>query len=446
MWPFRSKKDILVENIGTKSMVLGTTHELGSFLAFGYNGAATSSSALNLYNKSTAVSIPINMIAEAFASIEPVIKKQGVILTDHPILDLLKSPSPFFSQCLFLETISKHYLITANAYVVALGNVNRPPLEIQPISPGNISEVEGNQGLVDRFLVSGNSLTGTYEINKKKRMVRYLKGNLAEINQVRGFSIRNNSLLRGQSPLISASAEVRQHILGNIHNASMLENGGRISIVFHFPKIVGMDDFNETKEGIMKQFRGPTNAGGISVIAGSEMDIKELGTNNKDMDFAKLQSVAKEAVALQYKIPLPLITTDASTFSNVRESRLSLYDDAVLPLADRIYSSLTSFLVPRYGEDPSTFKITYDIDSITALASRRNEELKLRRDLNFESVNEFREIVGMDPVVGGEHILVPATLVPIGTNTFAQNDEQDPEFSLARDDDELSILSDDENE
>lgn len=432
MWPFKSKKHFSTKNIGTKSMILGTTDELGAFLILGLHGAATAASAMNLYNKSTAVSIPINMIAEAFASIEPVIKKQGIILTDHPILDLLKNPSPYFGQCLFLETIGKHYLITANTYIVALGNINRPPLELQPISPSNATEVEGNQGLVERFIISGNSLPGTYEIDKKKNIVRYLKGNLAEIKQVRGFSIRNNSLLRGQSPLVSASAEVRHHILGNTHNSSMLEHGGRVSLVFHFSEDMNPDDFKETKERLMSEISGPTNAGKVFMTAGGNMEVKELGINNKDMDFAKLQSMAKEAVALQYKIPLPLITTDSATFSNVREARLSLYDDAVLPLADRIYNGLTNLLVPRYGEDPSNFKITYDIDSITALTFRRNEELKLRRELNFESLNEFRDIVGREPVVGGDHVLVPATLVPVGTNPFTQND--DPEFSLARDD------------
>jgi len=312
MWPFKNKK------AEKKSQVLGTTYELGSFLTFGHHGAETASSALSLYDKSTAVSIPINMIAETFASIEPVVKiNQEIIKTDHPVLDLLRSPSPFFNKSLFFETIAKHYLITANAYVVALGNISRPPIELQPISPGNTSDVEGAQGIVVNFIVSGNTLSGSYELNKGNRVVRYLKGNLSELKQIRGFSIKNNSLLRGRSPLISASAEVRQHILGNTHNVSMLERGGRVSLVFHFEEDMNPDDFEATKDRVRSQYGGATKAGEIGVTSGGKLDIKELGTNNKDMDFAKLQTMAKQAVALQYKVPLPLISTDASTFDNV---------------------------------------------------------------------------------------------------------------------------------
>lgn len=425
MWPFKIKE------VEKKSAVLGTTSELGSFLTFGHQGIATPSSALNLYNKSTAVSIPINMIAEAFASIEPIVKKDDIVLTDHPVLDLLRKPSPFFTQDLFLETIGKHYLITANAYIVALGNINRPPLELQPISPGNVSAVEGNQGLVGNFIISGTTLAGQYAVDKTKRNVRYFKGSLSELKQIRGFSVRNNSLLKGDSLLVAASAEVRQHILGNTHNLSMLERGGRVSLVFHFEEDMSPDDFDQTKARVKSQYGGASKAGEIGVTAGGKLDIKELGVNNKDMDFAKLQSMSKEAVALQYKVPLPLISASAATFNNLRIARLALYDEAVLPLADRIFDGLTQLLMPRFKEDPGKIRITYDLDSITALAVRRNEELKLRRDLNLESLNEFRAMIGREPVPGGDDILAPATMVPIGTDIFT--DDNDPDPTLARD-------------
>ena len=375
------------------------------------------------------------MVAEAFASIEPVIKRDGQIELDHPVLDLLRRPSPFFTQDLFFETIGKQYLITANAYIVALGGLNRPPLELQPISPSNANDVEGNQGFVKNFIISGNSLAGSYEMNKGNGRVRYLDGNLRELKQIRGFSIRNNSLLRGRSLLASASAEVRQHILGNTHNVSMLEKGGRVSLIFHFDEDLSQDDFEETRARVRSQYGGATKAGEIGVTSGGKLDIKEIGTTNKDMDFANLQSLAKQAVALQYKVPLPLITIRASTFNNFAVAWLALYDNAVLPLADRIFGGLSDLLIPRYGEDPARVQITYDMDTITALAGRRNEELKLRRELNLESLNELRSVIGREPVEGGDQILAPATMVPIGTDLFTADNEPDPDIEpgLARD-------------
>ncbi len=437
MWRPFGKKTTSV-NIEKKSMVLGTSPELGSFLIFGHSRATTAASALSLYSDSTAVSIPVNMIAEAFASIEPVIKvkKDGkdVIIRDHPVLDLLKVPSPFFTQDLFMEVLGKHYLITNNAYVVALGNVNLPPIELQPMSPSNANDIEGKQGFVQSFSISGNTLAGNYLIDKNNGRIRYFDGSLKELKQIRGFSVRNNSLLRGQSVLVSASAEVRQHIMGNTHNVSLLENGGRISLVFNFDEDLSDDDFRTLKERVISQYGGAPKAGTIGVTSGGKLKIEELGTSNLDMDFVNLQMMAKQAVALQYKVPLPLVTIQASTFNNYREAKLALFDDAVLPLADRIYAGLTDLLMPRFGIDPVEEQITYDLDTITALAIRRNEELKLRRELNLESLNELRAVIGRENVTGGDQILAPATMIPIGNDIFTQDNIQaEPEPGLLRD-------------
>lgn len=419
--------------IKSSSKVLGLSEELGSFLKFGAAGTAvTPTSAMNLYNKSSAVSIPINYIAEAFASINPVLKNGTEIITNHPVLDLLQTPSPFYTQDLFFENLAKNYLITGETELIAIGSINRPPIELQPINPKNVTVNEGQGGLATSMIVSGETLVGAYNLTKQGRSVRYLRGNLSEIKQIRNYSTRDNSLIRGQSPLVSASAEARQHIEGGKHNVSLLNNGGRVSLVFHFDEDLNDDDFQATKQRVVDQYGGSTKAGTIGVTSGGKLSIQEMSKSNLDMDFGNLQQMAQRAVALQYKVPLPLITVDASTFNNYKEAKSAMYDDAVLPLADRLFGGLSDFLLPRYGLDPSKFRLTYDLDQITALASRRNEELKLRRDLNLETTNEMRALLGREPVDGGDTVLAPATMIPIGTDLFT-SDNEDGKSELARD-------------
>ena len=424
-WPVKRS----VQRSETKSVALGQSDSLGAFMMFGFTRAETASSAMSLYKASTAVSIPINRIAEAFAILDPVIEENGKIIKQHPVLDLLRNPSPYYDNVLFLETIAKHYLITNESELVAIGNINRPPLQLQPISPANVSVVEGNGGLAVSIDVSGNTLAGAYSLETKRNKARYLSGNLKELTQIRGFSTNGNSLLRGQSLLVPAAREARQHILGNDHNVSLLEKGGRLSAVFHFEADLRDDDFQETKDRVRDQYGGASKAGEIGVTAGGKMKINEMGVNNKDMDFAKLQAAVQQSIALQYKFPLPLITVAATTLNNYGESKLALYDDAVLPLADRIFGGLTSFLMPRFGLDPAKTRITYDIDTVTALAVRRNEELKLRKEIGVESDNEFRQLIGREPYVGGDLIYKGANQVPVGSDT----DTDDLEPVIVRD-------------
>lgn len=418
-WPF-SKKSAPIE----RKSVLGVGDTLSKFLLFGYNRGETPSSAMELYNTSSAVSVPVNRIAEAFASIQPVLENEnGDLISNHPIIDLLQQPSPFYDGALFLDTLAKNYLITNECEFIAIGNINRPPLELQPISPQNITVSEGQGGFATSLIVSGNTLAGDYRLTKQGNKYRYLEGNLKELKQIRGFSTKSNGLLRGQSVLVSAANEVRQHIMGNRHNVSLLEKGGRLSLVFHFEEDMSADDFEAVKEAVRDQFGGADNAGKIGITSGGKMTVDELGTNNKDMDFALLHKMSREAVALVYKFPLALLSTDAATFNNYKEAKLALFDDAVLPLADRLYSAIGQFLLPRYGLDPKKYSITYDILSIPALRTRVLDELKVRKDINIESDNELRAIIAREPYHGGDQILKPANLVPVGTDLITDNPE-----------------------
>ena len=408
-WPWQSK------SIEKKSVVLGTSEALGSFLKFGSGGASTPASAMFLYEQSTAVSIPINMIADAFSVLVPMLIIEDKMVRQHPVIDRIKNPSPFFSGEHFLEMLGKEYLITGETMLVALGGRKRPPLELQPISVKNVTVPEGVGGVPSSMHVSGNTLTGVYEPKIRNGFLRYHQGGLRELIQIRNYSTRNNSLLRGQSPLVAAAKEVRQHILGGSHNISILEKGGRISLIFHFDADMDDEDFEEAKTRVREQYGGAGAAGEIGVTAGGELSIKEVGVGNKDMDFINLQKMAIKAVTLQYHVPLPLVTDERQTLNNYREGKLALYDDAVIPLSKRIFGALGDAVLPRYGIDPKRASLTFDPDQVSALVARRNEEVGRRQKIGVESDNEIRTLLGRESYTGGDVILKPASMIPAGT-------------------------------
>jgi HK97 family phage portal protein len=415
-----------------KSVVLGTSEAFGSFLMYGSRSAATPAASLSLYEQSTAVSIPINMVADAFSVLEPILIVDDRRINSHPAIDLLKNPSPYFSGEHFLEMLAKEYLITGETIFIALGGKRRPPLELQPISVKHVSIPEGVGGVPDNIQVSGTTLNGVYHPEIRKGVLRYFDGNLRELVQIRNYSTKNNSLLRGQSPLLAASKEVTQHILGGTHNVSILEKGGRVSLIFHFDADMDDEDFEEAKNRVREQYGGTGNAGEIGVTAGGELSIKEVGVNNRDMDFAVLQKMAVKAVTLQYHVPLPLVTDERQTLNNYREGKLALYDDAVIPLSKRIFGAITDVMMPRYGIDPKHSKITFDPDQVSSLVARRNEEIGKRQKIGVESDNEIRAYLGKEPYKGGDSIMKPASLIPAGTDIFTS--DNDPDFIEPDDD------------
>ncbi len=410
-----------------KSVTLGLSDSLGAFMILGSGLSARSpSAALNVYQQSTAVATPIDMIADAFSVIDIALKVGDELVTSHPILDFLKQPSPFYDQELFLNVLAKNYLITGEAMFIAVGNVNRPPLQLQPISPGVVSpNAAAESDAPESWMVTGQTLPGTYQGDVFKPKVRYLDGNLRELQLIRNFSPINNSLQRGQSLLVSASREVRSHVLGTEHNVSILENGGRVSLVFNYEADMTPEDFQATTERIQSRYGGATEAGSIIVTSGGKLNVEELSKTPKDMDFSNLQNLVSKAIALRYKLPLPLISDERQTLNNYGIAILALFDHAVLPLGNRILGGVGKLLLPRYDLDPKQAKIVLNQDTVTALVIRRNDELKKRVDMNLETKNELRASIGREEIEGGGELYQSSLLIPIGKDLF--DDDNDPD-------------------
>jgi len=194
----------------------------------------------------------------------------------------------------------------------------------------------------------------------------------------------------------------------------MLRQGGRLSLLFIVKEMLNGEMFRELADRIRGEFGGAKKAGSIATISGKDLDVKEMGVNNKDMDFVNLDEVTKSAIFSRYNIPLPLIAASRQTFSNYAEAVEALYDDAVIPLVENLFEGLSDFLLPRFGRGPRTERITYDPQSILPLRQRMLAELKEAASLNVLTMNEQRaKLPNIGEIEGVDVVLGPATLVPI---------------------------------
>lgn len=415
----------------TKSTVTTVPIAPGSFLEFalGGGGRVSARQAMQFYRDNSSVATAVDWIADSFEQIKPILEtknSKGVISynNDHEIIKLLTRPNGFQTWQEFGGMLSRHYLVKHDSHIAALGNINRPPIELYSVKPLNVSTVEdGRDGFPGYYNIPSGIGRGNYSRKESLRVgTRFYDGPLKELYHIMGFSSRPNNV-EGDSPLEAAALEAKQQIDGRVHNLKMLRNGGRLSLLVSFKdERLDDDEHAERVKRINEGWAGPDNAGKIAVVSGAEMDVKELGTTNKDMDYVKLDQAAAFAIYMRYKIPLPLVSVKASTFNNMRTAIIMLYDIAVLPHADTVFAGLSKMLLPRYGLDSATTRITYNPDSITALMARRLEELEKRKKINIETPNELRTLLpNREPVEGGDSLYQPANLVPMGEDLLADN-------------------------
>lgn len=393
------------------------------------------STAMYYYRNNSAIATAIDWIAESFEQINPVLQSSdGSLDDDADIVKLLMNPNGFQTWQEFAGEISRHYLLTHNAFLIATGTVTLEPIEMYAAKPQDIFI---NSSSVDSFpaaySLSEGTAYGVYMREIVKREARFYNGNMREMFQITGFSSQSDNLW-GDSPLKAAALEAKQQIQGRIHNLQLLNNGGRLSLIVSFrdEDPIGDDEHQERKRRIYEDLSGSENSGKIAVISGSEIDLKEVGKSNKDMDYAELDRVAANAIYMRYKIPLPLVTATAATYNNMRTAIEMLYDFAVLPHADRIFAGLSKFLLPRFGLDTNQYRITYNQDTITALMQRKLDQMRLRTEIGVETINELRSLIpNRDPIDGGDTLYQPANLIPVGTDIMEDGDI--PQASLDSD-------------
>lgn len=455
-WPFFSRS-VETKSASTVSEInLGDPENFNDFAAFELaptyqfalqRRALSATDLVDLHNRSSAVKTAVSRIANACGTIPIVLQSTDKTKIDeHQILDRFRRPNPAMGYALFIEELISYYLIHGRTFMSATGGIGRPPVELWPSNPvGITTSVATLNTYPDHYEVTYGPVRAGYQRRLERGRWRYLDGTLRELIPIQAFTPNVHKTF-GQSVLQAAALDVRQQIEGRIHNLALLGNGARptLAVVFkNDPSIRTQEQFDERKAKIERQFAGAGNAGQIAVFSAEDLDMKELGINNKDMDFAVLDDKADRAIFRAFKIPLPLVTNEAATFSNYETAREVFYDDAVLPIFRMVLNEAGRYLFPRYGMDPSDFQLVPDLTAIEPLVNRSLRQLKERASNGLETINELRdEIPGRDDVEGGDEIYIQASLVPL-SEASTEGELMAPE-PLTDDPDVLPTPEDDE--
>lgn len=386
----------------------------------------------------------INLLSDEFASVVPYpydIDAQKFLERDSDVEALLAHPNPTQARGDFLKELGAWWLMSGNVYVMALGLVDLPPVELRCLKPETITpQVSVRDGYVDEYRYTAVEGTVVFKRHEAGRTFRYLdESGGRELFHFKMFN-PNGDMVTGMSKLDQVYYELEQHLSASIHNLSTLKKGARLSGLLMSEQELGDDQRPRLREQLNTEYAGADNAGAIMLLDGAKFSFKEMSANLKDMDFLNLKKEVTNAIYLAFDIPLPLVSGDTMTYSNFAEAKLTLYDNGVLPLTRTLYGNLSHALLPRFREDPERVKLWYDEGEITALAPRRTADIKAKKESGVFTINEIRALYGVDPVPNGDVIyqspvLVPlgATVEPVAVDTRAPKKPGDAEPQAAED-------------
>ena len=395
-----------------------------NFLKQEYSSNNSASEFINYFYDACPVFTATNLITDSISSIDIVLKnkKTGDFIYKHKALDILKNPNPFIDSQLFIKEIASYYLLTGNAYINIIGEAL--PIEINNIKPTDITILAGNDGYMGEYFVSTAINSTTYTRDFKKRFIDTKKN---ELIHLRSFNPKFSSTnLVGCSAFIGCQLEIAQFVLASIHNYSLLKNGARPSgmITYKGMHELQPDQIDKVKQVMKDKLSGAKNAGELAFLGG-DFDWKQLSESMKDMDFPKLKQSVNEAIYNALKIPLPMISSQNMTFSNLNTAKYAYYDNAVLPILKRILNFLSAKLLTRY---PGTEELEYYFDesAIESLEARKFENAMMASKIGILSDNEIRAMIGYEAISGGDVIYKPANQVPVGQDINTEDNRNEP--------------------
>lgn len=320
------------------------------------------------YTKNVIAYKCISLVSKLSASVDWKLYEQNgdekIIISQHPILDILNYPNPATHGSLFFESAISYKLISGNSFILAVAGIDGTPKELYNLRPDRVSISTDKQGYVNYFIYNaGKEIKYAVDKISGKSPVLHLKN----------FHPLNDHF--GLSPIEAAAYSIDQHNSAAKWNQSVLQNGAKPSGAIIVKSANGgsaalsEEQFIKLKNQLEEQYSGFNNAGRPMLLEGG-LEWKEMSLSHKDMDFMECKNMAAREIALAFGVPPFLLGIPGdNTYSNLAEAHTALWDHTILPLLDDVCDALNRWLVPMFKGAENLF-IGFDEENISALASR----------------------------------------------------------------------------
>ena len=348
------------------------------------------------------------LVANAAASVKLELhrttKGEKEVILDHPLLSLLERPNPTQTWEEFAIELVTWHRVAGEAFVLRLPATGKPK-ELYLLNPASIEIEAAEKGGVPKAYTYGSG----------ERKVRYPVNIINGASQVLHIKTFNpHDPWRGLSPLSPAARAVDTHNNGSRWNSSLLMNSARPSGVLEVTGAVDESTVSRLRSWFKEAWQGAGNVGTVPLLTGGAK-FTPLSHNPKDMDFQNSMGEAAKNTGLVYGVPLPLLTMEAATFSNMDAAQERLWTETVLPLLNLVIKKLSAFLVPLYDKSEG-MQLAYNADSVPALEAKRQRMFNRMKDAvggGLLTPNEARAEMGYDALDGGDELFLPGTLQPI---------------------------------
>lgn len=346
--------------------------------------------------------------AEETAGIELKLFRNDKEIEEHPALSLLHDVNQMMTFYDLIETTQSYIDLSGDAYWAILkGRISGSPKEIWNLRPDFVEIASSKDNPVAGYKYWNGS--------------EHIPFDPDEIVHFKTFNPTNP--LKGLSVVQAASMAIDTDEYAAKWNRNFFYNNAMPDYLLTFKGGISEEEFQKFKENWKSKYKGVENAHKTAMLRmeeGGSVEAKDLSKIQKDIEYLEQRKYSRDEILALFRVPKTILgIVEETNYASAEASRLIFMQRAIKPLMKKLVSTLNEFYLPIFDKSRELeFKFE---DPVPEDRERKVKEFEKAVD-KWMTINEVRELEGMDPIKGGDDLLRPLTMVPIAS-TYQETKE-----------------------
>lgn len=331
--------------------------------------------------------------------------RTGDEIATHPLVTLLRRPNPHMDEAMFHAARRIYQLLSGHSYWEVVRSRAGQPVELWPLRPDWVRPIIGRQGLLGWEYAP----PGVPSIRLRP-------------DQVIDFPVFDPlSLFGGTSPAVVAGYAVDTDNAVSRFAKDFFERGALPAGLLTTTQRLLESDIERLRAQWQSRYGGAANWVSAPAIIDSEASYQRISMSADEMGIEALDSRNEARICMVLGVPPIIIGANVglerATYSNYAEARASWWQDTLVPMLRQDAARLRLTLLPEFGDD---LDLEWDLDEVPALQEDASAIWTRAREALASggiTVNEFRDLLGLEQVPGGDVFLRPLTLAPVSPDT-----------------------------
>lgn len=337
------------------------------------------------------------------------------VANTHPLFRVLSFiPNSWQSPLEFIEYMELNRQLSGNAYALLYRNRRGQISDMLPIRATRVTVLEADDGSIFYTVAGGGSFENA-QVQRMRDLGLMVDNNLTvpaeHILHLRNMPI--GSGLMGQSPISAARGVVSLALGQQKHSEGMMSNSARPSGVLQHPGKLSPEGATRLRNAWERLYKGADNSGRTAVLE-QGVEFKPVSMNAVDAQFVEQRKLSLLDIARIFRIPpTKLMDTSNATYSNSEQEALAYVIDSLMPIVEKWESALErQLLSPR---EWGRYEIEFETDALLrGDIKARFSSYASGRQWGILTSNEARQREGLNPVEGGDVLLEPLNMWPMG--------------------------------